>query len=397
MVILSCYAYSNKRGSEYRAGRETVESLSKVGVDQVVFIGLSGNNMGDFDELWGDISLADSNIRIIPIRAGILAEWINLFNVYRIFPPIFYLAFPFWHLSVLKYSKRICKLFEITAVHQLNPVGFREPGFLWLLKDLKFVWGPIGGVKTVGKIQMKQLSGKDWFYYKFKNVVTNFQFKLSFRVRQAAKRADSIIFATLDTHEIFKNWYCRTGIILPEQGFGALPITDNHSAMEKMDIVLWIGDDSLRKNFSLFEDIARNFLLEEKHDVKFVAIGTKMKSKYILSLGRLPNEKVKYWLSESKVLVITSFNEGNPAVLFEAISNYCKLVSFDHSGMQLLGREIGAALIDENLEYRQIVIQFCRNLKIALEDEADQSLYNGVIAKYSWYEKARKIKKLYNI
>ena len=35
-------------------------------------------------------------------------------------------------------------------LHQLNMIGFREPGYLWKLSQengVPFVWGPIGGQK----------------------------------------------------------------------------------------------------------------------------------------------------------------------------------------------------------------------------------------------------------
>ena len=40
---------------------------------------------------------------------------------------------------------RLLEKINFDLIHQLNMVGFREPGYLWKL-NIPFVWGPIGGM-----------------------------------------------------------------------------------------------------------------------------------------------------------------------------------------------------------------------------------------------------------
>ena len=43
----------------------------------------------------------------------------------------FYYHYEQWQIKTLEIARQICKEHRIDVLHQLNMVGFREPGFLW--------------------------------------------------------------------------------------------------------------------------------------------------------------------------------------------------------------------------------------------------------------------------
>ena len=265
-IFVSCYAFSKYRGSEYQAGRKALLALAQE-TDIVCVIGLVGNHMGDINEVWGDEALEFKSMKILLVRPTLMAHAINTKS--EGFTRFYFLfAFPFWHKRLYQIVLRLHKEKRFDIIHQLNPVGFREPGFLWRITDTKFIWGPFGGTKPVSKTNLDSLHLKDRLFYLFKNTVTRVQFLRSCRVKKAMERAHYAIFATEDTKRMFESRWEVNGCVIPEQGFDSLK-TISKNIKQKENIVLWTGDESKRKNFSLFEDIAKSYHLHYTTRVSF--------------------------------------------------------------------------------------------------------------------------------
>ena len=54
----------------------------------------------------------------------------------------FYSHYKKWQKRTLKIASDIIKQHPIDIIHQLNMIGFREPGYLWQINK-PFVWGPV--------------------------------------------------------------------------------------------------------------------------------------------------------------------------------------------------------------------------------------------------------------
>ena len=58
----------------------------------------------------------------------------------------FYRYYRKWQEKTYLIAKKICSREKIDILHQLNMIGFREPGYLWKLAEevnKPFVWGPV--------------------------------------------------------------------------------------------------------------------------------------------------------------------------------------------------------------------------------------------------------------
>ena len=58
----------------------------------------------------------------------------------------FYYYYRQWQKRALEKAREICQHQHIDIIHQLNMIGFREPGYLWQLsqqQNIPFVWGPV--------------------------------------------------------------------------------------------------------------------------------------------------------------------------------------------------------------------------------------------------------------
>ena len=55
----------------------------------------------------------------------------------------FYKYYRAWQLSTYLLAKSVIEEHKIDILHQLNMIGFREPGYLWKIPYLPLVWGPV--------------------------------------------------------------------------------------------------------------------------------------------------------------------------------------------------------------------------------------------------------------
>lgn len=106
----------------------------------------------------------------------------------RVWPPSYYWFYRWWQMRAYRVALRLQAAHKFDAVHQLNMVGFREPGFLWKL-PIPFVWGPIGGLDLTDwrLLGLLDFGGRVEFF--FRNVINAFQRRFLPRPRKAARRA----------------------------------------------------------------------------------------------------------------------------------------------------------------------------------------------------------------
>lgn len=106
----------------------------------------------------------------------------------RVWPPSYYWFYRWWQIRAYRVAKRLHAAHKFDAAHQLNMVGFREPGFLWRL-PIPFVWGPIGGLDLTDwrLLGLLDFGGRVEFF--FRNVINAFQRRFLPRPRKAARRA----------------------------------------------------------------------------------------------------------------------------------------------------------------------------------------------------------------
>ena len=166
-VLIMAYAISPSRGSEYSVAWNFVREISKK-YDVDVLYGASGLHMGDTLELERYLEHTKlSGINFIKVAPSKLQNSVNKLNKIG-FGYAFYLAFRLWHKLALKKAKSLIKSNDYILVHQLNPIGYREPGYLYEL-DLPFIWGPIGGANFINSAILKNESSA----FKLKSFLKN--------------------------------------------------------------------------------------------------------------------------------------------------------------------------------------------------------------------------------
>jgi glycosyltransferase involved in cell wall biosynthesis len=410
-ILLLAYAISPTKGSEYSVGWNFLINLAK---NNKVFVlcGLSGDHMGDTDEI--EQYFKDNphpNINLIAVKPTKLANLINWPNRAGIFGPIFYLAFPFWQKEAYRIAKEIVAREQIDVIHHLNPIGFREPGYLWKF-DKPFIWGPIGGAIFVNSILLKNFPLMHKIFFFIKNGINSFQLKYNQRIRKASDKASEIIFCNTENKENFEKYLGKTGQIISEQGTFKDKKIQLDGIKEKSENIklVWAGQISYRKNlFLLFKALSA---LDKcsKWTLNIIGYGTGIEelkelaeklsiSDNIIWHGKKSRNETISIMGTFDLHCITSLAEGNPAVLYEAISLGVPTISLDQDGMHDIlangnGILIPVTTYDETVNlYAKQIDRLIEN-PILLEELKKRTI--AMAEQVTWENKIQKFEEIYD-
>lgn len=253
----------------------------------------------------------------------------------------FYKYYKEWQWKTYLMAKDICQKVHIDILHQLNMIGFREPGYLWKIPDIPFVWGPVDAKESFPTAYLEGASLKTKLFMQLKNAITKWQLQHAKRVRLAVKRASYVVSASSNSQWAFKKYFQIESPLLNETGcyIQDHPIIDK-SKKEYLD-VLWVGKFDFRKQLG----IALRSIAETKNaHIKLHIVGGGNSLSYQALAkelgiesqckwyGAIPHGEVQRVMQESDVFFFTSVAEGTPHVVLEAIGNNLPVICFNTCG-----------------------------------------------------------------
>lgn len=253
----------------------------------------------------------------------------------------FYKYYKEWQWKTYLIAKDICQKTHIDILHQLNMIGFREPGYLWKIPDIPFIWGPIDAKKSFPIAYLEGASLKTKLFMQLKNAITKWQLKHAKRVHLAAKRASYVISASSNSQQTFKKYFQIDSPLLNETGcyIQEQPIIDK-SQKEYLD-VLWVGKLDFRKQLGLaLRSIAetknthiRLHIVGGGNSLPYQTLAKKLDIETQCKwYGAISHEEVQRIMQESDIFFFTSVAEGTPHVVLEAIGNNLPIVCFNTCG-----------------------------------------------------------------
>lgn len=283
----------------------------------------------------------------------------------------FYKYYKEWQKKTADIARQIIKEQSVSSpsqpisiLHQLNMIGFREPGYLWKVSQetgIPFVWGPVGGMKQFpmaytdgGGLKMKV------FNY-LKNVINIYQIKHDKRVKAAINQASALISSIPDSYNAIKKYHGKESVIIPETGcsLAALEPTSNQAKRLTSNLstfsILWVGKFDFRKRL----DVALRAVARSNRDVKLHVYGTGTEEQVrnakehvrgleiedkVKFMGNRPNYEVNEAMRNADLFLFTSVSEDTSTVVLEAVSNGLPVLCFDACGM--------AAVIDDKVGRR---------------------------------------------
>ena len=321
----------------------------------------------------------------------------------------FYKYYRQWQWKTYLMAKGICEKERIDVLHQLNMIGFREPGYLWKLSKengVPFVWGPIGGLKQFPTAYLKGAGLKMQLFMRLKNFLNIWQLKHEKRVDEALKTARLLMSSIPDSYRALKKYKGLESMVIPETGcFLSDDISTARFDNEEFHI-MWVGKFDFRKQLPLaLQAVALAKSPKLKLDVYGsgsvgqVEMAKRMGeelgiSQQVIWYGNQKNDVVMEAMRKAQLFFFTSVNEDTSTVVLEAVSNRLPVVCFDACGMSAVidasvGRKIALSQPSQSAhDFARILneLEGNRSLLRQLSENCKQRQME-----LSWEVKARKI------
>ena len=334
-ILISAYACSPIRGSEPGMGWGFVKAIS------------------EHHDLWviTEEEKFKSEIEAELERQPKLKEQVKFYYIpkvrhktlRKIWPPSYYWFYKTWQKKAYELASQLHEEIQFDIVHQLNMVGFREPGYLWKL-DVPFVWGPIGGMDILPWRFIHKLGTYGFFYHLGKNCYNLAQMKLMHRPRLAASKAKVLIAATPDTQTAIKKLWNKDSEVICEIG-PPENILNEHS-IRKTDEPLrlvWCGLHVPRKALNLLLESLTLVSPDVDWHLDIIGQGSRTKAWQNLAAKLNITDQCSFhgWVSRQEsvsimkkghVFNITSLADLTSTVTLEAISQGLPVICLDHCG-----------------------------------------------------------------
>lgn len=325
----------------------------------------------------------------------------------------FYSHYKEWQKKACAVAEGLITTRKIDIIHQLNLIGFREPGYLWQLSHkVPYMWGPVGGYNQVPLNYIARFDIKNQMFYYAKHLINFMQVRFHPRVRKAFQNARKVLAESSTTKRILKKQYGIEAILMNETGadfnsFYSHPSFCNDNTLH----VLWVGRMQGLKALPL----ALKVLKHVKNDVpiKMTVAGDgpdevackKMVEDYglqnnVVFTGRIPNTEVKDLMKTQDLLFFTSLKEGTPHVILEALSNGLPVLCHDACGHgDIVESTCGIKI--PMISFDQSVKQFAEKLRFLYKNQEKLLEFSKgakeSVLKHSWEHKAGEMVKIYSM
>lgn len=399
-VLINAYAISPTWGSEPGMGWNWVSNLARY---CKLYIITEGEWKGAIEKaLAGHPYKENLNFYYLPVPEEVRVMCWNQGD-WR-----FYWYYHKWQKRALAQAKEILASVEIDVIHQLNMIGYREPGLLWKISGYKFIWGPIGGMETMPISYIKGSGCKTILFNCLKNLINSLQYRFSPNVRQAVKKAEIVIAATKGCQEKLEKYYHRKVYLMNETGCDVLDTINKSSFLSKKMSILWVGKFDFRKQL----DLAIKVIHELKDlNVQLRVVGSGDQSRYqdlakklsiddkVIFLGKVDHDKINHLMQESDVFLFTSIMEATSTVVMEALQNHLPVVCFDTCGFgTVVDESVGVKVSLSNPN--NSVSDFAKVIRGLYFDRARLCLLSenceDKVKQFDWKFKAQSLVELYS-
>ena len=325
----------------------------------------------------------------------------------------FYWYYRKWQKRTFEIAQSIIGEHHIDVIHQLNMIGFREPGFLWKIKDIPFVWGPVGGMDLMPVTYLKGAGFRQVLFGRLKNIVNIWQYKHHPRVKHAIERSSVLIAAVKGVQDVLDRYYHKSVPLINETGATLSEsniYTSNIKEGRKEFHIIWVGIFDFRKRLDL---ALKTIALTDNKVIHFHICGTgsiqqeqyykKLADTYGVSLqchwhGKVSHDKILELMANSDLFFFTSIMEATSTVVLEAISVGLPILCFNTCGFGPIVQKM-AGLVVELTTPEQSVNEFARHINYLIEHKEDlmaishSEIENRI--KLSWSSKAKQMVEIY--
>jgi len=342
-VLLSAYACSPIRGSEPGNGWSWAMNLAKKGYE--VWCITNTEDRQETIEECERLNLINLHLVFVETPFNLDAKLLNT-NSKKI-----YLHYLLWRRSATKVTERLHESENFDVAHHVTFGSLQQGSILWGLKNVKIIFGPIGGGQTALP-KFKYYFGNSWKVEVIRNMISKLFLSFGKDVRRTLRESDYILAANTDTVNMIKS----VGYYSPEKVHLTLdsavpPIMEDNIYQEKKDKdvlnLLWVGRMLPRKGLNLILHALSKLPLD--FDYRFTIVGggeqfhliDSWLEKYNLDklkfhiLGQIPFADVLESYKRADIFVFCSLRDSCGSQLIEAMSFGLPVIALDIHGSSI--------------------------------------------------------------
>lgn len=323
----------------------------------------------------------------------------------------FYWYYRKWQKRTLKIAQQIIAENRIDVIHQLNMIGFREPGYLWKIKEIPFVWGPIGGMELMPMEYLRGDALKQRLFNRLKNAINRYQYLHSPRVRMAIQRADVLISAVKGVSDVLLECYQKDSVLINETGVDIdSSIAKKPSKPEAPFKIIWVGKFDFRKQLPI---AIRSVMATNRRDIELHICGTgsedivnKMKRMAEVGgiasqchwYGNVSHDRILEMMASFDLMLFTSIMEATSTVVLEAITVGLPVLCFNTCGFGPIVKDLAGITVELSDPDKSVSDFAGQILKVYKNRNIINDISMRIIASrdlLKWDSKARKTVELY--
>ena len=398
-ILVNCYACSPYKGSEPGMGWNFVKALAPLYELHII---TESKFKDDLDRYFTEHSEETEKFNFYFIRKE------RHKKLRKIYPPSYYWFYKKWQKEAYKLALELHEKEKFDIIHQLNMVGYREPGYLWKIQNVPFIWGPIGGFNITPWNMLPSMGIYGTLFYGCRNLINILQMHTMCRVKKAMQRADAIVAATQDCKETIKKLYNRDSCIISEVGLveqGEVVIGKRKN--DELLRICWSGQHTPGKSLNLLIEamakiknvpIELHVIGKGRETSRWQTMAKSMGVSNIVWHGWVERSQAIDIMKNAHVFLITSMCDLTSTVILEALSMGLPVIAMDHCGFSNVINENCGIKIPVTCK-SQIIDNLGRAIiQLEKNEEYRLKLSKGAILRardFSWEEKTKILRNIY--
>lgn len=246
-ILLSAYACSPYKGSEWSVGWSWAAGLAKKGYQ--VWCLTNVEDLEDCEKEKKALGYDHLHFEPVALPGNFDERWLDNNS------KTIYLHYYWWKKRAAKVAKQLHAEQQFDIAQHVSYGSFQQGSPLYKLENCKIIFGPVGGGQMALPI-FKPYFGASWRTEVIRGYVSKFLMRCNTSLKETLKKADVILTVNQETADLLKTsrWY-RPGIdfpfsdsALPKQ-FVGMPYTEREEADHLR--LLWIGRFLPRRGLEL--------------------------------------------------------------------------------------------------------------------------------------------------
>lgn len=408
-ILLSAYACSPIRGSEPGNGWNWATGLAKKGFNVWCF-----TNVEDKECIITEkekLDLPNLHFVFVPLKFR-LDEFLLDTNSKKI-----YLHYLLWQKKAGIAAKKLHAKINFDTGHHVTFGSLQQGTFLWKLKNITKVFGPVGGGQEAMPV-LKDYFGNAWKIERIRNFISKWSVRFSTNFKNTVRYCDHILVTNPDTRKMALSVKNADPSKISFIADTAVPPSMQQINFKVKEIpakvkILWVGRFLPRKGLNFLLDALSHVPADVNYEFTIVGGGEQFhlldqwieqygvdRSKLTIC-GQLPFKEVLQHYQQADVFAFCSLRDSFAAQLIEAMAFGLPIITLNIHGPAIAvpadcGIKVPVTSKDETvLNTAKAIEKMCRDHEFRIQCSINS--YNNS-TNYTWENKINSvITKYYNL